>query len=605
MSSQRGAPFPESGDASPPSRRLKPDSLEPNSQEAGRLHASSPEIALHVNDRLVTAPDEGASLLWLLREFLGIRSVKDGCSPQGQCGACTVLVDGMPRVSCVTPARRVAGRRVTTLEGLGGAAAEWAEAFCSTGASQCGFCTPGIILRFEGLRRKSSSEGDPRRALAAHLCRCTGWQTILEAWEEVTEADDELPPPAICSDDSSLPPLGEDSNSAAKPTVPAAGDPEDDSPPAADRRRDLRAAAARAQLEGGCPQSVGASVALGEGGFADDAAPFGALVAVPVPDGGWALGESIPEARAAAGQPAGRRSTLLPSSPLEVPPGDWASTLRTSWVEPAYLELDASWCSPGGEPANPLGNGGAFGGKRSSEVRSAARRLADETGRAVRVLYSREDAARLGPKRPPLAAGANPDGRGVLRAVRTRGLPEVAAAAAPDLKVEEYEVPGPPTTMHARVAVVAEVTALLAGAKGRLEPVRLPDGGEAMAWLRPGSEEVIEVEVCCGLPLDEVTLRSYCIGAAHMAYGLVTSEAVAVTDEGAVADLTVRSFGVVPAVSSPKVEVRIVPSTEAPVNGSDAVFAAVAAATWLSRGCPPAWPTDRFRDRRPSTRPTT
>ena len=421
----------------------------------------------------------------------------------------------------------------------------------------------------------------------------------------MAEADDGLPPPAACSDDSSPPLSGENSNSAAKPPAPVAAGGGEGWPPAADRRRDLRAAAARAQLEGGCPQSVGASVALGEGGFGDDAAPFGALVAVPVPGGGWALGESISEARAAAGQPAGRRSTLLPSSPLEAPPGDWASTLRTSWVEPAYLELDASWCLPGGEPANPLGNGGAFGGKRSSEVRSVARRLADETGRAVRVLYSREDAVRLGPKRPPLAGVANPDGRGVLRAVRTRGLRGVAAAAAPDLKVEEYEVPGPPTTMHARAAVVAEVTALLAGAQGRLEPVKFPGGGEAMAWLRPGSEEVIEVEVCCGVALDAVTLRSYCIGAAHMAYGLVTSEAVAVTPEGSVADLTVRSFGVVPALSSPKVEVHIVPSTEAPVNGSDAVFAAVAAATWLARGCPPAWPTDRFGDRRSPKRPPT
>ena len=543
------------------------------------------EISLHVNDRLVTAPDEGASLLWLLREFLRIRSVKDGCSPQGQCGACTVLVDGMPRVSCVTPARRVAGRRVTTLEGLGDAATEWAEAFCSTGASQCGFCTPGIILRFEGLRRKSSSAVDPRRALAAHLCRCTGWKTILEAWEKAAAAEDEAAQPSTAASELSFPPSVREPSSAAQPPAPL--------PSAENRRRDLSAAAARAQLEGGCPQSVGAGVALGEGGFADDAAPDGALVAVPALDGGWALGESISEARAAAGQPGGRRSTLFPEPPLEAPPGEWASTLRTCWVEPAYLELDASWCLPGGEPADPLANGGAFGGKRSSEVRSVARRLADETGRAVRVLYTREDAVRFGPKRPPVAGGADSEGRGVLRAVRTPGLRAVAAEAAPGLEVEEYEVPGPPTTMAARAAAIAEVTALLAGARGRLEPVRFPGGGEAMAWLRPAPEEVIEVEVCCGLPLDEVVLRSYCIGAAHMAYGLVTSEAVAVTPDGSVADRTVRSFGVVPAAATPNVDVHIVPSTGESVNGSDAVFAAVAAATWLSRGCPPSWPTDR------------
>ena len=105
--------------------------------------------------------------------------------------------------------------------------------------------------------------------------------------------------------------------------------------------------------------------------------------------------------------------------------------------------------------------------------------------------------------------------------------------------------------------------------------------------------EVIAVEVDCGHPLDEVVLRSYCIGAAHMAYSLVTSEAIATDDSGAVADLTVRSFGVVPASRMPAVDVRIVDSDDEPVNGSDAVFVAVAAATWLARGCPPTWPTDR------------
>src|SRR5204863_2203068 len=98
-------------------------------------------------------------------------------------------------------------------------------------------------------------------------------------------------------------------------------------------------------------------------------------------------------------------STVGLSWPLEVPSGTWARTLRTTWVEPAYLELDASWCEPGGEPASPLANGGAFGGKLASDVATVARRLADEHGRAVRVVLSREDVVRLGPKRPPIAAG--------------------------------------------------------------------------------------------------------------------------------------------------------------------------------------------------------
>ena len=79
----------------------------------------SSEIAFCLNDRdVVVAVEDGESLLSVLRERLGVHSVKDGCAPQGQCGCCTVLVDGAPRVACVTPAPRVAGREVTTIEGI-------------------------------------------------------------------------------------------------------------------------------------------------------------------------------------------------------------------------------------------------------------------------------------------------------------------------------------------------------------------------------------------------------------------------------------------------------------------------------------------------------
>ena len=479
--------------------------------------------------------------------------MKDGCSPQGQCGACAVLVDGAARVSCVTPARRVAGREITTLAGLDPARRQiWADAFCATGASQCGFCTPGIILRLESLTRRSPG-AEPAGALAAHLCRCTGWQTILEA---ARLAGCETPAPRQAP-------------------------------------RDFAAAARRAALEGGRPQAVGPHVACGEGGFADDTAPPDALVAVPAPGGGWALGETPAEARRAAGSVEGRRSTLRAEAPLEVPPGDWDCTLRTCWSEPAYLELDASWCLPGGEPADPLANGGAFGAKTRSEAAATARRLADETARAVRVLYSRPDATRLGAKRPPVAGGANADGTGRLAVVRTPGIVEAIAAVAPGLEVVEVDVAGPPTSADIRAAGVLEALALLAGARGAVGPIRLPSGAEATAQVGAHVGDRITVEVSCGRPLDEVVLRSYCIGAAHMAYSLVTSEAIATDADGTVVDLTVRSFGVVPASRTPPVEVTIVGGDGDPVNGSDSVFVAVAAATWLARGCPPVWPTDR------------
>src|SRR5207244_10837903 len=140
--------------------------------EAGRRGG----IDLVVDGRPVQVPDDGGMLLDLLRDRLGVRSVKDGCSPQGQCGCCTVLVDGQPRVACVTPVARIEGRTVTTIEGLDASArVDAATAFVASGGSQCGFCTPGIVMRFAGERVR-----DVDRSLAAHLCRCTGWLTVLD-----------------------------------------------------------------------------------------------------------------------------------------------------------------------------------------------------------------------------------------------------------------------------------------------------------------------------------------------------------------------------------------------------------------------------------------
>ena len=142
-------------------------------------------VPLVVDGQAVEVHDTGITLLDALRDHLGVRSAKDGCSPQGQCGCCTVLVDGAPRVACVTPLRRVGGRTITTVDGLDPAVREmWADAFAATGASQCGFCTPGIIVRLDALRAKGADVTDHapvERALQAHLCRCTGWQTIVEA----------------------------------------------------------------------------------------------------------------------------------------------------------------------------------------------------------------------------------------------------------------------------------------------------------------------------------------------------------------------------------------------------------------------------------------
>jgi aerobic-type carbon monoxide dehydrogenase small subunit (CoxS/CutS family) len=505
------------------------------------------QLELTVDGATVAVADDGASLLEVLRDRLGVRTPKDGCSPQGQCGCCTVLVDGAPRVACVTPARRVAGRSITTVGGLGPRAASWGAAFCATGASQCGFCTPGIVMRLDALRGDGASVTDidkVERALLAHLCRCTGWRTILDAWR-------------------------------------AYGSP-------LDERRDLDAAARRACIEGGVPQRVAPDVALGRGGFADDLAPLDALVAVPDGAGEWIVAETLTEARGRAAKTQGRRTTAAVAHPVDVPAGDWAVTLRTTWVEPAYLETDASWCAPGGQPASPLANGGAFGAKTASIATSAARELADRHGRAVRVLLSREDTVRLGPKRPPIGAGVRADGSGVVRVARTDGVADRIRSFAPRLSVEEVEVAGPPTSVALRAAGWAEAAVLLAGGSGRAGAVTAPNGSVAEATV---DERGVHVVVRAGQVLDDVVLRSYCIGAAHMALGWVCSEGIAVDDAGAPQDLTVRSFGVLRAVDTPPITVDIDDDGSEPRNGSDAVFAAVAAATWIAQGCPSSFPT--------------
>ncbi len=209
-----------------------------------------------------------------------------------------------------------------------------------------------------GVRR--SAERDLDRALAAHLCRCTGWRTVYDA---------------LRSDD------------------------------VADAGRDLGAAAQRAELEGGVAQVVRADIPLGGAPFADDTAPRDALVAVPLPPGSaaehveaagrhWVVGASLLEARAATGKVQGRRTTAEEQPPLfdllgETPPD--GVRLATSWVEPAYLEPDASWCAPGGEAR--------VGTRERRRVRRQSHDARDRRGARARRPLRPNGAGRLLPRR--------------------------------------------------------------------------------------------------------------------------------------------------------------------------------------------------------------
>ena len=145
-------------------------------------------VALDVNgDRREAGVPEHYTLLETLRYALGLTGSKQGCD-KGDCGACTVLLDGEPVLSCITPVWEAEGRPVTTVEGLGlagGTPHPLQDEFDLHGAAQCGFCTPGILCSAKALldREPDPSRDEVRLALSGNLCRCTGYTKIYEAVE--------------------------------------------------------------------------------------------------------------------------------------------------------------------------------------------------------------------------------------------------------------------------------------------------------------------------------------------------------------------------------------------------------------------------------------
>jgi aldehyde oxidoreductase len=149
--------------------------------------------AFTVNGAPAEVDDKHPHLLSALRNDLGLTSAKDGCSPSGQCGACTVLVDGKAMASCLVSLEKAEGKAITTLEGFDDTERDrYADAFAATGALQCGFCTPGIIVRSKALIDQKGSALDRSTIegrLGAHLCRCTGYTKIVEAVELLASGD--------------------------------------------------------------------------------------------------------------------------------------------------------------------------------------------------------------------------------------------------------------------------------------------------------------------------------------------------------------------------------------------------------------------------------
>ncbi len=248
-----------------------------------------------------------------------------------------------------------------------------------------------------------------------------------------------------------------------------------------------------------------------------------------------------------------------------------------------------------GEPRSPLANGGAFGGKDASPVARAARDLADATGRTVRAVFSREDVVRLvrsahpWPRAPSSTTDASVITGivgGAVDAYRDATVTSPYTLAI-DASWDEQRVPGPAVAAHDRF-LLADHTVLVeaafdAAGLDRLLLVRdarvaavvldtcAESAGGALAGARVhldsnGAIERVDVRVAAGDPLDDVVLRSYVIGATHMALGWVLTEAITVDPEtGEVFDLTIRSFGVIRARSMPPIDVTIIDDAGPPL----------------------------------------
>jgi len=142
-------------------------------------------MVLNVNDEFYeVAVEPHRTLLEVLRDTLGLTGTKKGCD-EGECGACTVLIDGEAVLSCLLLAVEAQGKRITTIEGLAkdGQLHPLQQAFIDHGAIQCGFCTPGVILSAKALldRNPKPTEAEVRAAIAGNLCRCTGYVKSVEA----------------------------------------------------------------------------------------------------------------------------------------------------------------------------------------------------------------------------------------------------------------------------------------------------------------------------------------------------------------------------------------------------------------------------------------
>ncbi len=474
-------------------------------------------------------PREGETLLELLREELGLWSMKDGCAPEGMCGACTVIVDGRPVVSCAQPASRFEGKAVVTQEGLPAETRQlWADCFVAAGASQCGFCSPGIVMKAEGFldRNPDPSRDEVSRALLGNLCRCTGYIKIVDAillaaaarrGEPLPELDRSgrvgTRAPRYAGEELAL----GDEKFVADMTVPGmlhAAVRFSDHPRALVVGIDTAKAQAHPgvvavltapdvpgeRTQGALTQDWRQLVAIGE-----ETAYVGDILAVVAAETRHAAREAAAlveieyEVLDPVASPFDERARVLSQSVVKRGDADAAlaesahvvqETYRTQFIEHAFLEPEASLAVPEnggfhvysqgqgvwedrrqiasylGLPENAvrvtqISAGGAFGAKEDLNVQGHATLLAQVTGRAVRLVFSRADSIRFHSKRHAMwldyTVGCDAEGR--LTAVLARITGDSGAYASVGDKVLERAA-GHACGPYAVPAVDVEATAV-------------------------------------------------------------------------------------------------------------------------------------------------
>ncbi len=409
----------------------------------------SERFTFSLDGRPVTVDaDPKAPALGVLREQLGVQGCKAGCSPQGLCGCCTVLIEGKPRLTCTLPTKSLAGKVITTLDGLPEADRDLlADSFVRAGATQCGYCTPGIVLSAWALLQGDASPGPEAvtRALNQHTCRCTGYTSIHAAIgaAAAVRRGEACPLPASARPEGRAIVLGE------RPYV------DDLERPGMLHGALVLAPAARGRVT---RLDLGDATAVILRGVGDEVVHAGDVVAVVAAEDAAAARraaaaavvelEEVPEA--AEGVVArGRRVDGDVAAALAACVHTVEATYTLAATDPVYLEPEAALAVPvmrdDGSPglvvysqghdasaearalAEAVGvpvrvvlvpSGGSYGGKEAGTVQLAAARLAVETGRSVRVATTLEQGMRVHRRRPGavvrVRAGCAADGAGLV-----------------------------------------------------------------------------------------------------------------------------------------------------------------------------------------------